>query len=78
MCTVTLDTLVEKILEEHPEAIEYGIMQGVRFMFCVGAYPTSLGDLLAAKNVADPQKFVDGLNDFLASYKSDQDQTTPK
>lgn len=73
MGTVTLDTLVERLLEENPEAIEYGIMQGVRFMFCVGAYPTTLGDLLAAKNVVDPKKFVDGLNDFLASHQPDQD-----
>ncbi len=66
---ISLNTLVEKMLEEYPEAIEYGIMNGIRFFFCVGTYPTTLGDLLAAKNVPDPQKFVDGLNNYLSSKK---------
>lgn len=57
------------MIDEYPQSIEYGIMNGVRFMFCVGAYPTTLGDLLNAKNVTDPQKFVDGLNTFLQSYE---------
>jgi hypothetical protein len=64
---ITLETPVEKMLEEYPEAIEYGIMKGVRFFFCVGAYSTTLGDLLAAKNIDNPQEFVDGLNTFLVS-----------
>jgi hypothetical protein len=67
--TITLDTLVEKMIYEYPQSIEFGIMNGVRFMFCVGAYPTTLGDLLNEKNVADPQKFVEGLNTFLHSYE---------
>jgi hypothetical protein len=64
-----LDTLVEKLIEQHPQAIEYGIMNGVRFMFCVGVYPTTLGDLLNAKNITHPQEFVDGLNKFLRSQE---------
>jgi hypothetical protein len=65
METITLDTVVEQLVEQYPAAIEYGILHGVRFMFCVGAYPTTLGDLLAVKKVAAPQAFVDGLNEFL-------------
>lgn len=74
METITLNTMVEQMLEQHPAAVEYGIMQGVRFMFCVGAYPTTLGDLLAAKTVADPQAFVDGLNAYLRAQEEGQDR----
>jgi hypothetical protein len=69
MKKITLDTLVEDMLNTYPQAIEYGIMHGVRFMFCVGAYPTTIGDLLNAKNIPNPQEFVDGLNNFLQSQE---------
>lgn len=71
MTTISLDTPVEQLIRTYPEAIAYGIMNGVRFIFCAGEYPTSLGDLLKIKKVDDPQKFVDGLNDYLASVKSE-------
>lgn len=65
MSAFTLDTLVEEIVDKYPDAITYGILNGVSLVFCVGTYHATLGDLLKIKKVAEPQQFVDGLNDFL-------------
>ena len=62
---ITLKTKVEDIVNDYPQAITYGIENGVSFVFCVGAFPTSLGDLLRIKKVADPDAFVKGLNEYL-------------
>jgi hypothetical protein len=67
MSTITLDTPVEDLVSQYPKAVAYGVEQGVSFVFCVGAYPASLGDLLRLKKVADPERFVQGLNEFLAA-----------
>lgn len=67
---ITLDTPVEEIVESYPQAVEYGILNGVSCIFCVGSFPATLGDLLRIKNVPDPKGFVDGLNAYLLSGKS--------
>ena len=62
---ITLQTNVEDIVNDYPQAITYGIENGVSFVFCVGAFPTTIGDLLRIKKVADPDAFVKGLNEYL-------------
>lgn len=62
---ITLKTKVEDIVNDYPQAITYGIENGVSFVFCVGAFPATLGDLLRIKKVADPNAFVKGLNEYL-------------
>jgi hypothetical protein len=62
---ITLKTNVEDIVNDYPQAITYGIENGVSFVFCVGAFPTTLGDLLRIKKIADPNAFVKGLNEYL-------------
>jgi hypothetical protein len=62
---VTLETKVEELVNTYPEAIGYGIENGVSLVFCVGAFPATLGELLRIKKVADPKAFVDGLNEYL-------------
>jgi len=62
---ITLKTKVEDIVNDYPQAITYGIENGVSFVFCVGAFPATLGDLLHIKKVADPNAFVKGLNEYL-------------
>jgi len=64
---ITLDTSVEDLVNNYPQAIGYGIEHGVSFIFCVGSFPATLGELLRIKKVADPQAFVDGLNGFLGN-----------
>ena len=65
MNAITLDTMVEEIVDKYPRAIAYGIQNGVSLVFCVGAFPTTLGDLLRVNKTANPEQFVAGLNDFL-------------
>ena len=62
---ITLDTKVEDIVNDYPEAITYGIENGVSLVFCVGSYPATLGELLRVKKVANPKSFVNGLNKYL-------------
>jgi len=66
---VTLETTVEDLVNNYPQAIEYGIENGVSLVFCVGSFPATLGELLRIKKVADPKVFVDGLNKYLAENK---------
>jgi len=62
---ITLETNVEDIVKDYPQAITYGILNGVSLVYCVGAFPTTLGDLLRIKKIADPKVFVDGLNQYI-------------
>jgi hypothetical protein len=62
---ITLDTPVEELVNDYPQAIGYGIEHGVSFIFCVGSFPATLGELLRIKKIADPKAFVDGLNEYL-------------
>lgn len=66
---ITLKTKVEDIVNDYSQAITYGIENGVSFVFCEGAFPTTLGDLLRIKKVADPDAFVKGLNEYLLRNK---------
>lgn len=67
---ITLETPVEDIVSRYPQAIEYGIMNRVSFVYCVGSFPMTLGDLLKIRKVEDPQGFVDGLNEYLRTNSS--------
>jgi hypothetical protein len=66
---ITLEMTVEDLVNKYPQAIGYGIENGVSFVFCVGSFPATLGDLLRIKKIADPKAFVDGLNEYLAINK---------
>ncbi|NMC51025.1 MAG: hypothetical protein GYA47_16600, partial [Desulfovibrio sp.] len=68
MNQVTPDTLVESILDM-PGAISYCVKNGVSLFTCSGGYPCSLGKLLAARGVPDPEGFIAGLNAFLSTYQ---------
>jgi Domain of unknown function (DUF1858). len=62
---ITSDTQVEKIMEYYPQAVSYFIQNGVSPISCAGAFPTTLGKLLAIKKVEDTDGFIKGLNDFI-------------
>jgi len=63
---ITLKSMVEDIVSSYPQAIGYGIENGVSFISCAGSFPATLGDLLRVKGVSDPEAFVRGLNIYLA------------
>jgi hypothetical protein len=70
MCAlIDKDTPVEDILAQR-DCIGYFIGHGVSPFTCSGAFPQSLGKLLEIKRVADPQAFIDGLNEYLRSGKA--------
>jgi hypothetical protein len=67
---VTKDTMVEDIYQV-PGAMQYCLENRVSLFSCAGAYPQSIGSLLAKKNVQDPDAFIEGLNQCLAEQKKD-------
>lgn len=62
---VTKDTMVEDIFQI-PGVMQYCLENRVSLFSCAGAYPQSIGSLLAKKNIQDPDGFIEGLNKFLA------------
>jgi len=61
---VTLDTKVEEIMSV-PGIVGFCLKKGVSPITCSDVFPGTLGKLLQIKNVRDPQKFVDDLNEYL-------------
>ena len=64
--TITSETLVEEILDLDPRVVRYFILNNVKPFTCGGAYPQTLGELLARYNVEDVDGFMAGLNAFIA------------
>ncbi|MDY0189948.1 MAG: hypothetical protein RBR22_04360 [Desulfuromonas sp.] len=63
---ITVNTQVEEILDLDPSIVRYFIRNKVRPFTCAGAYPKTLGDLLATSKVADVEGFIAGLNAYIA------------
>nr|WP_320049150.1 hypothetical protein [uncultured Desulfuromonas sp.] len=64
---ITSDTLVEEILEVSPGVVRYFILNKVKPFTCAGAFPQTLGELLARYHVEDVEGFIAGLNAFIAA-----------
>ena len=67
---ITADTQVEKIMEQYPQMVSYFIQNGVSPISCAGAFPTTIGKLLAIKKVQDIDGFIKGLNDFISKNQN--------
>jgi hypothetical protein len=63
---ITKETLVEEILDTYPQSVSYFIMNKVSPFSCAGAFPTSLGEMLASRKVEDVEGFIRGLNEAVA------------
>jgi hypothetical protein len=68
--TITADIQVEELMDQYPETVTYFIMNKVSPISCAGAYPKTLGEMLASKKVEDIDGFIKGLNDFMADKVS--------
>ena len=68
--TITADIQVEELMDKYPETVTYFIMNKVSPVSCAGAYPKTLGEMLASKKVEDIDEFIQGLNDFIAGKVS--------
>jgi hypothetical protein len=65
---ITRETQVEEIVNI-PGVISYFIQNGISPITCSGAYSQTLGRLLEIKKAANPDEFIDGLNNFLNKRK---------
>lgn len=64
---ITADVQVEDIMDNYPDSVTYFIMHKVSPISCAGAYPKTLGEMLAMKEIQDIEGFIEGLNDFLGT-----------
>jgi hypothetical protein len=62
---ITAETQVEEIMEKYPQTVAYFIKNKVSPFSCAGAFPKTLGELLAARNVGDAAGFIKGLNEMI-------------
>jgi len=62
---VTLDTSIEDLVKEYPEAVGFLTRQGIRCIRCGEPLWCTLGELLEEEGVADPHQLVIALNSFL-------------
>lgn len=66
---ITADIQVEELMDKYPETVTYFIMNRVSPVSCAGAFPKSLGEMLASRNVPDIDAFIKGLNEFIADTR---------
>ena len=64
---ITLDSLIEDIIEQYPQSVSYFIQNGVNPIYCSGAYPSTLRKFLEMKKVQKKEEFVEGLNIYITN-----------
>ena len=64
---INLDTQIEDLVEDYPQAVGFLTRQGIRCIRCGEALWGTLGQLLFEEGVANPQLLVDELNRYLNS-----------
>ncbi|KPJ70047.1 hypothetical protein AMJ44_01045 [candidate division WOR-1 bacterium DG_54_3] len=62
---ITLDTQIEDLVKNYPEAVGFLTRHGIRCIRCGEPLWCSLGELLDQDGVDDPHQLVTELNDFL-------------
>jgi hypothetical protein len=62
---VTLDTSIEDLVKEYPEAVGFLTKQGIRCIRCGEQLWCTLGELLEEDGVKNSQQLVNKLNAFL-------------
>lgn len=63
---ITLDSSVEKLVEEYPKAVGWLVERGVICVVCGEPFWGTLGELIRQKNVPDPGSLIRELNEFLS------------
>jgi hypothetical protein len=62
---ITLDTDVESLAQDHPEAVGFLTKQGIRCIRCGEPVWGTLGVLLKEEGVDDPDDLIQKLNAYL-------------
>jgi hypothetical protein len=65
MKKITLDTPVEDLVGQHPEAVGFLTRRGVRCIRCGEPLWCSLGELFQEDKVNEPEVLLAELNEFL-------------
>jgi hypothetical protein len=64
--------LLEDILDRHPQAITYFVLEGVSPMCCAEVPPERLANFLKRKKVSNVNDFINGLNDFITQHSKSE------
>jgi hypothetical protein len=70
MVTITRDIPVEELVEEYPAAIRFLAERHILCVVCGDVYWGTLGELMAQKDIPDPDGVVAELNAFLAQHRA--------
>jgi hypothetical protein len=62
---VTLETHIEDLVLQHPQAVGFLTRKGIRCIRCGEPLWCTLGELLVEEGVSHPQSLVDEMNEFL-------------
>jgi hypothetical protein len=62
---ITLDTQIEDLVRDFPEAAGFLTKHGVRCIRCGEPVWGTLGELLEEESIGEPQRLVDKLNEYL-------------
>ena len=68
---ITLDTLVEIIVQDHPKAVGWLVHKGIICVVCGEPFWGTLGELMERKNIKNPDKLLTELHEFMASLDGD-------
>lgn len=67
---ITPDMPLEDILDRHPQAITYFVLEGVSPLCCAEVPPESLANFLKRKKRNNVEDFIKGLNDFITQEQT--------
>ena len=68
---ITLATPVDELVEAHPAAVGFLADHHVVCILCGEPYWGTLGDLMAQKNITEPEALLDRLNEHLTVHAGD-------
>ena len=68
MVAITLDTPVDELVEAYPAAVGFLADNKVVCILCGEPYWGTLGDLMAQKNIAEPEALLNRLNEHLTVH----------
>ncbi len=69
---VSLDTPVEELVEQFPEAVGFLSRRGVRCIRCGEPLWCTVGELLREDGIENPQLLIDELNENLVKKKEQE------
>lgn len=70
---VSLDTPVEELVEQFPEAVGFLSRRGVRCIRCGEPLWCTVGELLREERIESPQLLIDELNEHIIKEKEQEE-----